>query len=145
MNTTNITKGKWILRFEESEKFGNHHTIHSNLSSAGAFIKTMDNSLIPTQEAEANAKLIIDAGNTANETGLLPSEIWAERKHFASLSIKMSDRIVDLENQKEGMLLALKQAQETMRYSCDKNKAGDGSTNGRAMQLVDDIIKQVTE
>ncbi len=55
---TKHTKGKWVARFNESEKFGDHYTIHTDSKNTCAFIRTLCKSDISIEEAKANAKLI---------------------------------------------------------------------------------------
>lgn len=48
---------------------------------------------ISFKESEANAKLIADAGNTAQKCGLLPSELLAQRDELLSVLTKLKDRV----------------------------------------------------
>jgi len=65
--------------------------------------------LVPqtTEEAEANAELIADAGTTANKCGLLPSELLAQRDELleaAQWAVKQFKRLADEGRYPEFML-----------------------------------------
>ena len=79
---TKYTKGKWVI---ESTKMAGtdivvQTVIKTDLPQLG--IKSpivCDMYGYMTEEGKANAKLIADAGNTANKCGLLPSELLEQR------------------------------------------------------------------
>jgi len=77
MKDLKITKGEWIL--EKSSNFSNRTNVYANGKKHTAiedYTRT---------EQEANAQLITEAGNVANETGLMPRELLDERDTYKAI------------------------------------------------------------
>jgi hypothetical protein len=70
------TKGEWLVT-------GTPKTFVYALSENGVNLFSAsiqnDNHLLKTEELEANAMLIVESANVANETGLTPRELVAQR------------------------------------------------------------------
>lgn len=80
MSKLGITKGEWEFK---PEKAGNGWTAvnvkNTNHDVATCYTGTSKDDL---NELEANAKLIADAGTTANKCEMLPSELLEQRDEF---------------------------------------------------------------
>ena len=85
MNRLGITEGEWIVYGVNplNEWFqGDINCNNADLSIVFGDTK---------KEAEANAKLIADAGTTANKCGLLPSELLDQRDELLEALQKMCE------------------------------------------------------
>lgn len=92
MNRLGITEGEW-----KAKSSPNYHDpkaskieIHSRMSQ-GWIAKVQDNGVIRHKEGLSNAKLIADAGTTANKCGLLPSELLEQRDELLEALQKMCE------------------------------------------------------
>ena len=80
-NTGKHTKGKWKL-------IGNKVVKEDNNYNGIALVLVQKNykditfEPIPDVEAEANAQIIVEAGNVMNETGLTPRQLLEERNEM---------------------------------------------------------------
>jgi len=90
MKELGITKGEWKVsgRPYQQKTDGEHHSCfeinnEKNEKTAQVFAYSFFNTTI--EKAEANAKLIADAGTTANKCNLLPSELLAQRDELLQL------------------------------------------------------------
>ena len=73
MKELKITKGDWLFEIEESR------VVFEN-PNMDLWFKNFNNGFDSTkEEVLSNAKLIADAGTTANKCGLLPSELLEQR------------------------------------------------------------------
>lgn len=77
MNRLGITDGEWI----DTQRGGDLRRIKDmdgrDICDTYSFISCID-----SKEQQCNAKLIADAGTTANKCGLLPSEILEQRNEL---------------------------------------------------------------
>ena len=105
MNRLGITDGEWI----DTPRGGDLRRIKDmggrDICDTYSFISCID-----SEEQQCNAKLIADAGTTANKCGLLPSELLDQRnelleacicsfKTFISIGVTMEAEImVELNN-----------------------------------------------
>lgn len=71
MDVKNITKGKWLIFYKD-------YGFDITSESRKICIKTSTTLIDP--ECEANAELIAEAGNVANETGLSPRQLLEHLK-----------------------------------------------------------------
>lgn len=100
-----ITKGEWI-QIWDSESI----STHIGVNSPGKRVCQINSS---NSEAEANAQLIADAGNTYNKTGLTPSELSEKLDNLKTLLVGRIDTlsvnldkltIADISSRKEGKI-----------------------------------------
>ncbi|AGO48355.1 hypothetical protein Phi10:1_gp014 [Cellulophaga phage phi10:1] len=78
MKDLGITKGEWKLR---KSKKGKYYFVNAmNWEDLARVIRKVEGYL--DKEGVANAKLIVDAGNTSNKCGLLPSELLKQRNEL---------------------------------------------------------------
>lgn len=81
MKYLGITKGEWNVYNSDDESI----TIVNKLETqAIAFLPEM------FRDTLSNAKLIADAGSTANKCGLLPSDLLEQRDEMLHLLIRLS-------------------------------------------------------
>lgn len=80
MKDLGITKGDW-----EVEEYHDGDLLGLRVVSNYECVTMFDTGVCGwiSEEEEANAKLIADAGNTANKYGLLPSELLEQRYDLA--------------------------------------------------------------
>ena len=72
MKELGITKGEWVV-----EQYGGYYTLQNRIGYEGDDLLSSEG--VGSFEAEHNAELICDAGNTAQKCGLLPSELLQQR------------------------------------------------------------------
>ena len=94
MENLNITQGYWGIAENHMDEFKNQYTILSlmthtvcevtrhNYREVGKNKFKYEGELHIDKEAEANAKLIADAGTTYNTTPILPSELLKQRNEL---------------------------------------------------------------
>ena len=79
-----ITRGEWRVTNEKNENC----FIHPFLGAAVARIYTSNEH---SDEAQANAILIADAGTTANKCQLLPSELLVQRDELLEALVRITE------------------------------------------------------
>ena len=82
-NRLGITEGEWTFQRNKKNEYGvfgiEIDSLEIHLSS---FVTIWGNKKGIDKEAKSNAKLISDAGTTANKCGLLPSELLEQRNEL---------------------------------------------------------------
>ena len=82
---TKFTKGNWVI---ESTKMKGTEIVVQTVVKTNLPIDGLKSPIIcdiyghMTEEGKSNAKLIADAGTTANKCGLLPSELLEQRDYL---------------------------------------------------------------
>lgn len=89
MKDLGITKGEWSLNTWE------HQTDPSmRIGAKGTpMLCQVPSRFVSYNEQRANVKLIVDAGNTAQKCGLLPSELLEQRDELKRCVSKFADLI----------------------------------------------------
>ena len=82
MKELRITKGEW-----QYEIYSGYYAIQNTNGYTSNDLLLADE--VGSFEAEHNAKLICDAGNTAQKCGLLPSELLQQRDELREENIEM--------------------------------------------------------
>lgn len=108
---TKFTKGEWFLK----NRCGGYR-IKDNEQRDVCDIYSFASS-ISDEEAAANAKLIADAGTTANKCGLMPSELLEQRNDLLEALIDITNSYRKYVNVTEqhlinNALIAIKKATE---------------------------------
>ena len=87
MKELGITKGEWKVDDEYLR-----HKIEINSSTIHLYhtVVTFGGTMITYNAAKANAMLIVDAGNTAQKCGLLPSELLKQRDELKRMINSLS-------------------------------------------------------
>lgn len=75
MKEIKISNGKWRLSFDKSEVI----TSPPGIIEGSKIVCSLSEFSKKKEEVEANGELIVDAGNTAQKCGLLPSELLQQR------------------------------------------------------------------
>ena len=94
MKELGITKGEW-----QYEVYAGYFAIQNSSGYLASDLLNADS--VGSFEAEHNAELIADAGNTAQKCGLLPSELLQQRdelKEALELAVKVMQPYKDLYN-----------------------------------------------
>lgn len=78
------TKGEWWYEHQTlKNKYGTEYfRINSELSDDNGIDEFIHVYGITKEETEANAKLIVEAGNVANESGLTPRQLLEQRNEM---------------------------------------------------------------
>ena len=87
MKDLKITKGKWYDTFNASKERGvrTEHGFICFLPKPFHYTGQDERYEEELEEYKANAKLIAEAGNVANETGLMPKELLDERDTYKAI------------------------------------------------------------
>ena len=90
-----LTKGNWVI---ESTKMKGTEIVVQTVVKTNLPIDELKSPIIcdiygyMTEEGKSNAKLIADAGTTANKCGLLPSELLAQRDDLLEALISILEK-----------------------------------------------------
>lgn len=79
---TNITKGKWKVAQLNNSEIGKDGAILHVVSGKALYGNEICAMFQDRRKNKANAKLIADAGTTANKCGLFPSELLEQRNEL---------------------------------------------------------------
>ena len=92
---TKFTKGNWVI---ESTKMKGTEIVVQTVVKTNLPIDGLKSPIIcdiygyMTEEGKSNARLIADAGTTANKCGLLPSELLAQRDDLLEALISILEK-----------------------------------------------------
>ena len=86
MKELGITKGEW-----QFERYGIFFSIQ--IEPGYNFSDLLNGESVGFYEAEHNAELICDAGNTAQKCGLLPSELLRQRDELREALLYLMDGV----------------------------------------------------